>query len=423
MAGSGQAAGASMAPASISELRAEGDVLLEKIRQLHNKIKLSCDVRLRQGGASGDTMAALLSLGAASGQFRVAESAVSAGLEAITTVAALDPTEQASGTAAAALDGPQHTNDSGSPAAAIVGGGSGSGGEMDVVDASPDGPAAEVAAADSDLSVAAPQQPSYRQVHVSGRQPPNQPPGRLRLSRDELANVFGSFHPWELTHRRRVLGQALFDAAAANYTHLTIDGSAKGGVRQLWGRMPHKTAYKWGQRASHLTHLHTILPFESISRWCRGTWVALIEGNAAARKAINDEEKKVQQEGGEEGTARPAHHVPQPASSIKVISFDDDHDSSFRCDTSAEPLPPSPVDLSNLEEVHNMPCQYAAVRAGRRVWRAPRLRVLTFGREQGYGVEDIKSNHSCWMEACEHLEKFDVDTILLSVKQGLLSFS
>jgi len=41
MAASGLTAGAVTAPASISELRAEADVLHERIRLLQNKIKVS----------------------------------------------------------------------------------------------------------------------------------------------------------------------------------------------------------------------------------------------------------------------------------------------------------------------------------------------------------------------------------------------
>jgi len=384
-------------------------------RLLQDKVQWSCDACWLDDGASGDVLRRLT---AASVHASAAESDLRDMVEALTT------------TAPAALHGPQHTDDDASTAAAaaagVAGGGGGSGDEMDFVDASPDGLAAEVAAADSDVSAAAPPQPSYRLVSRSGQQPTHQPPAALRLSPDELANVFGFYHPWELTHRRRVLGKALFDAAAANYTQLTIDGSAEGGVRQLWERMPLATAHKWGQRAIHLTHLHLTRPRAYSRCWCGGIWVSIIEGNAAAHKAISDKEKKRQHEGGEEGTARPAHHVPQPASSIKVISFDDDHDGGFRgfrYDISADPLPPSPspIDLSHLEEVHSLPYQYAAVRTGGRVWYTPRLRVLTLVEEWGYGVEDMEGSHSRWMGACEHLEKFDVDTTLLSVKQGLLS--
>ncbi|CEL96796.1 unnamed protein product [Vitrella brassicaformis CCMP3155] len=48
--------------------------------------------------------------------------------------------------------------------------------------------------------------PSFRRIHTTGNPPPvnvNQGPARRRLSRDELANVFGHLQPWELTRHRR----------------------------------------------------------------------------------------------------------------------------------------------------------------------------------------------------------------------------
>ncbi|CEL95945.1 unnamed protein product [Vitrella brassicaformis CCMP3155] len=250
MAASGEAAGAVIAAATISELRAEADALRERIRLLQDKVMLSCGASHCDGSASGD---ALPSLTAASVHASAAESALREMVGALTT------------TAPAASHGPQHTNDAGSSAAAAAaanGGGGDGGGEMDVDDASPEEPIAQAAVADSDLSAAAPPQPRYRITSRSGQQPPNQPPARLRLSADELASVFAFTHPWELTRRRRILGKTIFTEAAANYTHLTIDASKKGGVRRLWERMPLRTAYKWGQRATNITHLHAILPRE-----------------------------------------------------------------------------------------------------------------------------------------------------------------
>ncbi|CEL95926.1 unnamed protein product [Vitrella brassicaformis CCMP3155] len=388
-----------------AQLRADADLLCEGIQQLQKKIERSCDVC-----PSGGELYALVR-----SHFGAAKSAVSA-LEAVITAASLDSTQQA--------------DDAASPAAAAAAAGGG-GSDCGFADSPPEEATAQMAVADADLSAAASPQPSYRIKHRSGLPPPDQPLARLRLSADELARVFGFTHPWELTRRRRVLGKTIFTGAAANYTHLTIDASKKGGVRRLWERMPLKTAFKWGQRAIHLTHLHLTRPHVFASRWCRGVWVALLEGNAAARKAINDNEKKKRrkgqaekrEEGGEEGSARPAHHVPQPASSIKVLSFDspgeEQEEQQGGRDTSADPLPasPSPVDLSQLEEVHKMPWRYAGVRTGSRVWHTPHLRVLTLWRDNIYMPEVTHS----WTQTCGHLQEFDEDSYLLRDKQDLLS--
>ncbi|CEM14123.1 unnamed protein product [Vitrella brassicaformis CCMP3155] len=52
-------------------------------------------------------------------------------------------------------------------------------------------------ATQDDAEAPAVSRPSFRLIHRSGNPPPvNQGPARRRLSRDELANVFGHLQPW-----------------------------------------------------------------------------------------------------------------------------------------------------------------------------------------------------------------------------------
>ncbi|CEM02706.1 unnamed protein product [Vitrella brassicaformis CCMP3155] len=359
-----------------SKLCADAGVVREGLQRLQRDAQLSCEKCQRDGNAFADAF-----LTAASAHASVAESSSSAMVDAFTRAAASFPHQPPNDIGASAT----------APAAAAV-------------EASPEQPP------NADSSMVEERVLSFRLTSTSGKPPTNDGPARLRLSPDELAGVFGFYQPWELARVAPKIGKMVFDGAAKGYTHLTIDGSDKGGVRQLRERLPLELAYRWGQRATNHTHLHVIYPCWA-SSWCRGIWVAILEGNAAARKAMRERREEGQAEGGASAAAAASRQdSPSAASSIKVLSFEKDSDDGVLYHVgdvvSAEPLSPSPspVNLSALEEVHAMPYDCAAVRTDDRVWHTPSVRVMTF---KANSALDERRELKEWMTSCEHLETFD----------------
>ncbi|CEM14136.1 unnamed protein product [Vitrella brassicaformis CCMP3155] len=180
--------------------------------------------------------------------------------------------------------------------------------------------------------------PSYRLIHRSGNPPPvnqgHQGPARRRLSRDELANVFGHLQPWELTRHRRRLGTSLFHQSAANYTHLVID----------------------------------------------------LEGHGSGRAAIADEKRR-EREGGE-GTADAAAVAqddddPRSADegTLEVLSLEEvDLDDSIVIpypppSRALSPAPAAPIHLPALKTVRNIAHDCLLARVGRQ-WRTPAVKAL-----------------------------------------------
>ncbi|CEM35131.1 unnamed protein product [Vitrella brassicaformis CCMP3155] len=368
----------------ISKLCTDASLLREGLQRLQRDAQQSCETYQRDGGGLAKAL-----LSSVVSQVFAAEASMAGAMDSLTTMAAM------------AL--PQPADDTGASSAAAAA-------AAVAIAVSQEEPNAESSAM---VDEAAAPTPSFRLVHKSGNPPPNTGPPSFRLSRDELACVFGFYQPSELTQVAPTLRKTLFGWAAQQYTHLTIDGSDKGGVRQQWERMPLEVAHRWGRRATNLTHLHVIYP-RGTSRWCRGTWVALIEGNAEARKATKE---KREEEQGESGAAAAASAAARgqdhasAASSIKVLSFEEDSDGEPNCeanDVSSDPLPPSPspVDLSALEEVHNLPYGCAEVRTSDRVWQTPSVRVMTFEWDD---TPDPERAIGEWMASCEHLEIFDDD--------------
>ncbi|CEM16839.1 unnamed protein product [Vitrella brassicaformis CCMP3155] len=363
----------------ISKLCTDASLLREGLQRLQRDAQQSREACQRDGGGVAEAL-----LSSVVSQVSVAEASMAGAMDSLTATAAIalpQPMDDVSASAAAAA------------AAAVA------------MEAPPEEPNAESSAVVEEEEAAP--TPSFRLVHTSGKPPPNSGPPSLRLSPDELACVFGFYQPSELTRVATTIGKTVFGWAAKRYTHLTIDGSDKGGVRQQWERMPLEVAHRWGQRATNLTHLHVIYKNQA-SRWCRGTWVALIDGNAAARKAMSRERE------GQCGAAAAARGPDRPsaASSIKVLSFEEDSDGEPYDegeDVSSAPLPPSPlpVDLSVLEEVHDMPYACAAVRMGDRVWQTPSMRVMTLKQDEC----DAEAVMAKWMASCEHLEVFDDGSI------------
>jgi len=368
----------------ISKLCTDASLLREGLQRLQRDAQQSCETYQRDGGGLAKAL-----LSSVVSQVFAAEASMAGAMDSLTTMAAM------------AL--PQPADDTGASSAAAAA-------AAVAIAVSQEEPNAESSAM---VDEAAAPTPSFRLVHKSGNPPPNTGPPSFRLSRDELACVFGFYQPSELTRVATTIGKTVFGWAAKRYTHLTIDGSDKGGVRQQWERMPLEVAHRWGRRATNLTHLHVIYP-RGTSRWCRGTWVALIEGNAEARKATKE---KREEEQGESGAAAAASAAARgqdhasAASSIKVLSFEEDSDGEPNCeanDVSSDPLPPSPspVDLSALEEVHNLPYGCAEVRTSDRVWQTPSVRVMTFEWDD---TPDPERAIGEWMASCEHLEIFDDD--------------
>mmetsp|Transcript_9482 Transcript_9482/g.27311 ORF Transcript_9482/g.27311 Transcript_9482/m.27311 type:complete len:507 (-) Transcript_9482:148-1668(-) len=161
--------------------------------------------------------------------------------------------------------------------------------------------------------------------------------------------------------------------------------------------MPPQVAHRWGQRMINLTHIYVICPKDQNgsfhATWCDWIWVSVIEGNAQARRARSELQ---------EGSS--------PASSIKVLSFEGDTDGRpcrFFDIPSVQPgdPPPSPVDLSNLEEMRRLPCTIVSFLLSRRQWRTPSLRVMTF-TDHGCEAEEHIAE---WASGCEHLEVLDSD--------------
>ncbi|CEM05781.1 unnamed protein product [Vitrella brassicaformis CCMP3155] len=244
----------------ISKLCADARVWREGLQQLQREIQLLSDEFQRDGNGPADVLATLLSLSAASTHASVAESSVRGTMDALTRAAASFPHQPPNDIAASSAV---------APAAAE---------------------ASSEAAPNAESSVVEGKVLSFRLVCKSGRPPPNNGPARFRLSRDELAGVFGFYQPWELARVAPTIGKTLVGWAAQQYTHLTIDGSDKGGVRRLWERLPLEVAYRWGQRAANLTHLHVIYACWEASYWCRGIWVAILEGNAVGQEGHEGEE-------------------------------------------------------------------------------------------------------------------------------------
>ncbi|CEL98541.1 unnamed protein product [Vitrella brassicaformis CCMP3155] len=257
--------------------------------------------------------------------------------------------------------------------------------------------------------------PSYRLIHKSGNAPIHQTPARIRLSRDELSEVFGHLQPWELTRHRRPLGTPLFHQSAANYTNLVID-CENDTARRMWETMPLAVAHRWGKRAANVREIKHRYP-EDCDCWCRGTWVAVVEGHAFGRAAIADK-KRQERKGGEGAAAAAAGRDDDRSQSadegtLEVLSFEE-----FRLfflysiriphpPPSSEPLPaPSaPVHLPALTTVVGLSVEFAPLRIGRS-WCTPNLTSLAIDR--GFvSTEAVKP----WISGCESLEEIDLGGI------------
>jgi len=250
---------------------------------------------------------------------------------------------------------------------------------------------------------------SYRLIYQSGRPPITDRPARLRLSRDELSKMFGHLQPWELARHRRPLGTPLFHQSVANYTKLVID-CEDDTARRMWAAMPLAVAHRWGKRATNVREIKHRYP-KWREGWCRGTWVAVVEGHAIGRAAIW--EKKVRQrEGtaGDDGDGQPAHEGTLEVLSFEAVELGASIDIP-RPPPSSD-LPPAPdglIHLPALTTVDNIPGECMAARVGRQ-WRTPAIKTLvTRGR---FGAASEVQGGRAWLADCGAIvEVLDLEAI------------
>ncbi|CEM24059.1 unnamed protein product [Vitrella brassicaformis CCMP3155] len=265
--------------------------------------------------------------------------------------------------------------------------------------------------------------PSYRLIHQSGTPPPiHQGPARRWLSRDELANAFGHLQPWELTRYRRPLGTPLFHQSAANYTHLVID-CEDDTARRMWEAMPLAVAHIWGERATSIREIKHRHPRGQES-WCRGTWVAVVEGHGRGR-AANAEKKRRERAGGEGAAAAAAvgqdddggRSADQGTLEMLLFEAVKLHDSIDMPDSiPSSDLPPAPtaptapIHLPALTTIDSIPSDHCLwARVGRQ-WHTPAVKTLTI--RGGIGEEDVEGARS-WLADCADIEVLHLSSCVI----------
>ncbi|CEL95827.1 unnamed protein product [Vitrella brassicaformis CCMP3155] len=240
----------------------------------------------------------------------------------------------------------------------------------------------------------------------------HEPEARRCLSRDALSNVFGHLQPWELTPIRPALGTSLFTQSAANYSHISIDYE-DGHSRRMWEAMPIPVAHKWGERATSIRQLKHRYPrgLDYARKWCRGTWVSLVEGHAGGRAALAAAKEKSRQQGGD-GAAAAAAAVDggdKPSDdegTLEVLTFEDVglHHSSYIPNpppsSDLPPVPSAPVRLPALTTVKDIPNECAAARVGRS-WQTPNVKTFS----HSCGLSSGRNGFKAWLaDCCETIE-------------------
>ncbi|CEM10278.1 unnamed protein product [Vitrella brassicaformis CCMP3155] len=288
-------------------------------------------------------------------------------------------------------------------------------------------PANSSAAAETDQQPQA-RRPSYRLVKESGCPPELEEPARRRLSCDDLFNVFGHLQPWELTRYRRPLGRRLFTQSAASYAKLVID-CEDDTARPMWAAMPLAVAQRWGKRATNIREIKRRRPVGR-EAWCRGTWVALVEGHASGRAAMAAKQKREREGTAAAAAARQADGCGQSADdgTLEVLSFEAvwPYESNLFPDplpsSDLPPAPTSPIHLPALKTVNNIPLECISARADRQ-WRTPAVTTLSVGTDLGqssYGLKEWKGLN-VWVGGCEAIEVLDLKNIYFASAAGLLS--
>ncbi|CEL96797.1 unnamed protein product [Vitrella brassicaformis CCMP3155] len=140
--------------------------------------------------------------------------------------------------------------------------------------------------------------------------------------------------------------------------------------------------------------------------WCRGTWVALVEGHTIGRAAIADKKRR------ETAAAAAAQDDDGSWSAdegtLEVLSFEAvELGSSIRIPypppSSDLPAAPSaPVNLPALKTVDNIPSECLAARVGRQ-WRTPAVKTLITRGYFSASEEAVKA----WVVDCEAIEVLD----------------
>ncbi|CEM14122.1 unnamed protein product [Vitrella brassicaformis CCMP3155] len=185
--------------------------------------------------------------------------------------------------------------------------------------------------------------------------------------------------------------------------------------------MPLAVAHNWGERATNvreIRHRHPwtspqfSLPWTLIpDGWCRGTWVALVEGHAIQRAAIAG--KRREREGGE-GTADAAamrdgddpRSADEPQGTLEVLSFeavelDDSIVIPYPPPSRAPPpAPPAPIHLPALKTVRNIAHECLLARVDRQ-WHTPAVKTLI--TRDSWAASWVKGGRT-WLADCGALE-------------------
>ncbi|CEM08936.1 unnamed protein product [Vitrella brassicaformis CCMP3155] len=245
---------------------------------------------------------------------------------------------------------------------------------------------------------------------------------RRRLSRDELANVFGHLHPWELTPLWRRLGTPIFHESAANYTHLVID-CEDDTKRRMWEAMTLAVAHKWGKRATSIREIKHRYPtrWKGLwGGWCRGTWVALVEGHGRGRAAIA-EKKRRERDAGEGIAAAPRQDDDgdrsadkgtlemlsfEEVESFEEVGLDDNIYMTYPPPSSALPrAPTAPVHLPALKTIRSRDDECLTARVDRQ-WHTPAVKTLI--TRDSWLASWVKGGRA-WVRDCEAIEVLDLN--------------
>ncbi|CEM08903.1 unnamed protein product [Vitrella brassicaformis CCMP3155] len=292
--------------------------------------------------------------------------------------------------------------------------------------------AAALGSTHTEAQVAVGPGPSYRLIHRSGNPPADEDLARRRLSRDELANIFGHLHPWELTPLWRRLGTPLFYQSAANYTQVVMD-CEDDTARRMWETMPLAVAHKWGKRSTNIREIRIRCPeytddivVAPDTQWCRGTWTSLIEGHAIGRAAIAAK-KRIERAGGEgaaaasddDGHGQLADGGTLEKLSFEVVQLDDSVATPDPLPSSdLPPAPTAPIHLPALTTIDSIPSDDClSARVGRQ-WHTRAVKTLTI--RGSIGEEEVGGARS-WLADCVGVEVLDINAWIEGVPAGMLS--
>jgi len=234
--------------------------------------------------------------------------------------------------------------------------------------------------------------------------------------------VFGHLHPWELTPLWRRLGTPIFHESAANYTHLVID-CEDDTKRRMWEAMTLAVAHKWGKRATSIREIKHRYPtrWKGLwGGWCRGTWVALVEGHGRGRAAIA-EKKRRERDAGEGIAAAPRQDDDgdrsadkgtlemlsfEEVESFEEVGLDDNIYMTYPPPSSALPrAPTAPVHLPALKTIRSRDDECLTARVDRQ-WHTPAVKTLI--TRDSWLASWVKGGRA-WVRDCEAIEVLDLN--------------